>query len=135
MTISPAKLKVLADQMAKLDLSEKDIDEHFVRSQGAGGQKVNKTSSCVVLHHRPTGVQVKCQISRSQADNRYFARRILFEKIAAQKEGERSAHEQAVAKIRRQKRRRSQRAKEKLLANKRHQAEKKQRRGRVMVDI
>jgi protein subunit release factor B len=65
--VSPAKEKSLAERMQALGVREEDIEEQFVRSSGAGGQKVNKTSSCVVLHHRPTGIRVKCQQERSQA--------------------------------------------------------------------
>jgi peptide chain release factor len=123
--VSPGKEKSLSERMQALGVREQDIEEQFVRSSGAGGQKVNKTSSCVVLHHRPTGIRVKCQRERSQALNRFLARRILLDKIEAKLKGAESAEQQEIARIRRQKRRRSRRAKEKLLAAKRHQAEKK----------
>ena len=123
--VSPEKEKKLFKRMQALGVQEKDIEEQFVRSSGAGGQKVNKASTCVMLHHRPTGVRVKCQMERSQALNRFLARRILLEKIAAKLTGAKSAEEQKAAKIRRQKRKRSRRAKLRLLAEKRHQAEKK----------
>ena len=74
--VSLGKEKSLRERMQALGVREQDIEEQFVRSSGAGGQKVNKTSSCVVLHHRPTGVRVKCQQERSQALNRFLARRI-----------------------------------------------------------
>ncbi|MBI4209229.1 MAG: peptide chain release factor-like protein [Deltaproteobacteria bacterium] len=123
--VSPAKAKLLAEKMERLGVREEDVEESFVRSSGAGGQKVNKTSSCVVLLHRPTGIQVKCQQERSQALNRFLARRLLLDKIEEKILGAWSAEQQRIAKIRRQKRRRSKRAKEKLLADKRFQAEKK----------
>jgi protein subunit release factor B len=132
--VSPGKEKSLLERMQALGVREQDIEEQFVRSSGAGGQKVNKTSSCVVLHHRPTGIRVKCQRERSQALNRFLARRILLDKIEAQLSGARTAAEQEIAKIRRQKRKRSRRAKLKLLADKRHQAEKKFLRGAVRPD-
>lgn len=128
---SPGKEKSLLDRMQALGVREQDIEEQFVRSSGAGGQKVNKTSSCVVLHHRPTGIRVKCQQERSQALNRFLARRILLDKIEAKLRGAESAEQQEIARIRRQKRRRSRRTREKLLASKRHQAEKKSSRAAV----
>jgi protein subunit release factor B len=132
--VSPGKEKSLLERMQALGVREQDIEEQFVRSSGAGGQKVNKTSSCVVLHHRPTGIRVKCQRERSQALNRFLARRILLDKIEAKLRGAESAEQQEIARIRRQKRRRSRRAREKLLAAKRHQAEKKSFRAPVRPD-
>lgn len=132
--VSAGKEKSLLDRMQALGVREQDIEEQFVRSSGAGGQKVNKTSSCVVLHHRPTGIRVKCQQERSQALNRFLARRILLDKIEARLRGAESAEQQDIAKIRRQKKRRSRRAKQKMLADKRRQAEKKSSRSAVRPD-
>jgi protein subunit release factor B len=129
--VSPGKEKSLLERMQALGVREQDIEEQFVRSSGAGGQKVNKTSSCVVLHHRPTGIRVKCQQERSQALNRFLARRILLDKIETKLRGAESAEQQEIARIRRQKRKRSRRAKLKLLADKRHHAEKKSSRAAV----
>jgi protein subunit release factor B len=88
-------------------------------------------SSCVVLHHRPTGIRVKCQRERSQALNRLLARRLLLDKIDTQQRGAASAEAQRIDKIRRQKRKRSHRAKMRMLDDKRHQSEKKGRRSTV----
>jgi peptide chain release factor len=123
--VSPEKEKKLLARMQALGVQEQDVEEQFVRSSGAGGQKVNKASTCVVLHHRPTGIRVKCQKERSQALNRFLARRILLDKIEAKLTGAHAAEEQRIAKIRRQKRKRSRRAKLRLLAEKSRQAEKK----------
>jgi protein subunit release factor B len=123
--VSPEKERALRARMAALGVRDEDLDEHFVRSGGHGGQNVNKVSTCVVLRHGPTGLVVKCQEARSQAMNRFLARRLLLEKIAARQRGEVDARAQEAARIRRQKRRRSRRAKEKMLATKHAQAEKK----------
>ena len=114
--------------MAALGIREAEFTESFVRSQGAGGQNVNKVSTCVVLRHEPTGLEVKCQQERSQALNRYLARRMLVERIEALRLGRESKKRQEIEKIRRQKRKRSKRAKDKMLEGKRIHSEKKARR-------
>jgi len=129
--ISSGKEKQLFERMQALGVREQDIEEQFVRSSGAGGQNVNKVSSCVLLHHLPSGLRVKCQKERSQGLNRYLARRLLLDKIEAAVKGRADDEAQRIAKIRRQKHKRSRRAKLRLLADKRHQGEKKSLRAPV----
>jgi len=125
---SQRKEKTLHDRMERLGINESDIIERFVRSSGAGGQKVNKTSTCVYLKHIPSGIEVKCQKERSQALNRFLARRILADKIEQIQLGKKSEEAKRIAKIRRQKHKRSKRAKEKILKEKKIQSEKKKSR-------
>lgn len=132
--VSLDKENQLIERMRALGVREQDIDEQFVRSSGAGGQNVNKVSSCVLLHHRPSGIHVRCQKERSQALNRYFARRLLLDKIEAATRGEAQAEAARIAKIRRQKQRRSRRTKQRLLADKHHRSEKKSLRAAVRGD-
>jgi peptide chain release factor len=125
MTISQEKETALRERMERLGVREDDFRETFIRASGPGGQKVNKTSSCVYLVHLPTGLSVKCQRERSQALNRFLARRLLLDRIERIQTGLVSAERMRVEKIRRQKRRRSRRAKEKILEAKHLQSEKK----------
>lgn len=123
--VSKEKREALREKMESLGIHEKDIVEKFVRSTGKGGQKVNKTSTCVYLKHMPTGIEVKCQRERYQAVNRYLARKILADKLETQLRGKESEEQQKIAKIRRQKRKRSKRAKLKMLEDKKKQSQKK----------
>lgn len=129
--VSPGKERELAERMRRMGIREQDFQENFVRASGSGGQKVNKTSSCVFLRHLPSGLSVKCQRERSQALNRFLARRQLLDKIEREQQGQLSQEQQRIAKIRRQKRKRSKRAREKMLAVKHQQAEKKKLRSAV----
>jgi peptide chain release factor len=129
--VSLEKEQALRERMQKLGIRDEDLVEKFVRSGGHGGQNVNKVATCVYLKHIPSGIEVKCQKERSQAMNRFFARRLLADKLENQILGEQSAEQQRIEKIRRQKRKRSKRAKEKMLANKRAQSEKKQSRSKA----
>ena len=133
MPISSEKEKVLLERMKILEVHENDFEESFIRSSGPGGQKVNKSSSCVYLIHVPTGLSVKCQKERSQSLNRFLAKRLLLDKIERQQKGFIAEEKEKLEKIRRQKRKRTKKAKEKILAAKRQQAQKKILREKVII--
>jgi len=120
--------------MGRVGLREDDLEERFVRSGGSGGQRVNKVSTCVILRHRPSGIEVRCQQERSQAMNRVLARRLLLARLEAQRREQLHAEAQRLARIRRQRRRRSERVKARLLRDKRLVAEKKSLRREVRRD-
>jgi protein subunit release factor B len=132
--VSPEKARALEARMQQLGVREADLEEQFVRSGGKGGQNVNKVATCVVLRHRPSGVIVRCQQERSQALNRFLARRELLDRLEARVRGVAAAAQAERERIRRQKRRRSRRAKEKMLAGKRVQSEKKAGRRRPSLE-
>ena len=134
MPITPTKQHQLRREMDALGIREDDLVEKFVLGSGKGGQKVNKTSSCVYLRHVPTGIELKCQRERSRALNRLFARRELCDRIRGRVLGEKTKRQQAAEKIRRQKRRRSRRQKERMLQNKRKRGDLKQLRKPVVPD-
>lgn len=123
--VSPGKNESLARAMDRLGIRESDLEESFIRSGGHGGQNVNKVSTCVILKHIPSGLGVKCQQDRSQGMNRYWARCILVERMDSEIHGRQSGEARRIAKIRRQKRKRSKRAQEKILQYKRAQGDKK----------
>jgi protein subunit release factor B len=104
MTISAEKKEALRIRMTECGVSESDLIERFIRASGRGGQKINKSSSCVYLKHLVSGIEIKCQKTRSQADNRFFARRELLDRLE-------STNIKKQAKIRKQKMRRKRRQK------------------------
>lgn len=117
----PPDLLALAEE---LKLKPEEVEENFIRGGGHGGQKINKTSSTVQLRHELSGVEVRTQRFREQSKNRLEAWKMLILKIEEKEKGEESRLAQEAFKIRKQKQRRSRRAKEKMLDD-------KQRRGTV----
>jgi protein subunit release factor B len=107
--VSPEKNAELRRRMESLGVREEDLEERFVRASGKGGQHVNKTSTCVQLRHRPSGIEVQAMGERSQSLNRFFARRLLLDRIA-ESIGLQTAKSDALDKIRRQKARRGRKA-------------------------
>lgn len=126
--------KDLRRRMRRAGIFEKDLKETFVHSSGPGGQNVNKVATCVTLQHGPTGISVKCQVERTQRQNRYQARVILLEKVSRLRLAEARKAEQLREKVKRQNRKRSRRAKETMLEDKHRQSDKKQKRRKVRLD-
>jgi protein subunit release factor B len=121
----------LARRMAALGVREADLEESFVRSGGNGGQNINKVATCVMLLHRPTGLQVKCQDTRYQGRNRQLARELLLDKLAARQQARLAAERERAEKVRRTKRGPSRAAKQRMLADKSHRAARKSARKSV----
>jgi protein subunit release factor B len=121
--VSAKTAQALVERMASLGIAEDDLSEQFIRSGGNGGQNVNKVSTCVVLTHAKSEIVVRCQQERTQGLNRYFARRLLCDKLEERLKGKASAIQQEAEKIRRQKRRRSRRSKQRMLETKHHRTE------------
>ena len=111
--ITPKKQAELENRMARLGVRQEDLQEKYIRSSGPGGQKVNKTATCVYLKHLPTGLEVKMQRERSQPLNRYYARKRLCELLEAKTLGAQSPAALKAEKIRKQKQRRQRRSKKK----------------------
>jgi len=109
--VSEKKARALEERMAACGVRECDLEEQFIKSQGPGGQHVNKTATCVAIRHMPTGAHIKVQEGRSQAMNRYYARKRLCEHIEAKTLGEDSPEAKRIAKLRKQKQRRKRRTK------------------------
>lgn len=112
--VRPEKEEKLYQRMKELGVTEEDIDETFVRSSGPGGQSVNKTSTCVMIKHIPTGIVVKSQEARSQALNRFLARRMLVSRIEQSLLGKGSLEQKTIERIRKQKQRRKRRTRHRL---------------------
>lgn len=125
MAVSKEKQDELIQRMNTLGIREEDLVEKFILGSGSGGQKINKTSSCVYIKHIPTQIEVKCQRDRSRAMNRFLARRDLCEKLEESLLKEKSEKKQQIEKIRRQKQRKTRKQKQKMIADKRILSSKK----------
>ena len=108
--VSQSKNITLQERMLKNGIYEDDLEESFIHSSGPGGQNVNKTSTCVLLIHKNSGLRVKCSKTRRQGLNRYYARKQLCELIEEQILGEKSAASQKINKAIKQKDRRRRKA-------------------------
>jgi protein subunit release factor B len=123
MSTSKEKQEELQQRMKRLEIKEEDLIEKFILGSGKGGQKVNKTSSCVYLKHIPTGIEIKCQKERSRELNRFFARRELCERIETEILQQKTKKQQEAEKIRRQKKRRSRKQQQKMLEEKKQRGD------------
>lgn len=124
----------LQARFVSLAVRPEDVEERFVRGGGAGGQKINKTSSTVVLRHRPTGVEVRIQDERSQVRNRVLAWAALADKLEWRRTEAVNAAQAERERVRRQKRQPSRGQKARMVAGKRHRAKVKSTRGRAGGD-
>jgi peptide chain release factor len=118
-------------RLIALRVRPEEVEERFVRGTGPGGQKINKTSSTVVLRHEVSGVEVRCQQERSQAANRERAWELLCDRLETQRREKRAAAQQAREKERRRRRGKSPAQKRRMVADKRHRSGIKSRRGSV----
>ena len=134
MSVSKEKKEEVEKLMESLGIFEKDLIEKFILGSGKGGQKINKTSSCVYLKHIPSGIEIKCQRDRSRELNRMYARRMLCEAYRGRILKELTEKQQLKEKIRRQKQTRSRKQKRKMLENKGKQSEKKENRRPISQD-
>jgi peptide chain release factor len=120
--VTQEKWDQLEERMQRLGIRQEDLVEKFIRGSGHGGQKINKTSSCVYLKHTPSSVEIKCQLSRSREDNRLQAREELCRTLEEQREQRELARRQASEKARRRNRPRPRKVKEQILRSKRKQS-------------
>ncbi|MBA2710383.1 MAG: peptide chain release factor-like protein [Tatlockia sp.] len=132
--VSKEKWDKVKTWMKDLQIQDNDLIERFIVGSGRGGQKLHKTASTVYLNHKPTGIEVKCQESRSREENRYFARVRLCAKLQATISDEKTKEQQDIEKIKRQKKRRSRRSKLKMLDEKTRRGRQKLFRKKIQSD-
>jgi protein subunit release factor B len=124
----------MTGRMKQLGIHEADLEETFMRSSGPGGQNVNKVSTAVMLVHRPSGISVNVQDSRSQAMNRKLARERLLDAIESAQEQRRAAEVAARERVRRKKSPRPAALKKRILESKRKRGELKKQRARIRIE-
>lgn len=134
MSVKKEKIEALKNKMKKLNIKKEDLIEKFILGSGRGGQKIQKTHSCVYLKHIPSGIEIKCQKERSRELNRYIARKELCSKIEEILFKEKSERQKKIYKIKKQKKRRSRKAKEKMLVEKKRLSKKKELRKAPKID-
>ncbi|MEK7673242.1 MAG: peptide chain release factor-like protein [Patescibacteria group bacterium] len=133
MNLPPDIYPELLAKAKELGVNPQDIEESFVAGGGKGGQKINKTASCVLLRYAPKGIIIRCQKHREQSKNRLSAFKLLLSKVEEQVKGRQSEKAKKIFKLRKQKQKRSKRAKEKMLEGKSRHGEIKQARKPVQI--